>query len=1208
MLCFLSDKNLVDRWECRFGYGNVKAKDRAKKTVNGYVDCSGKPARAVPGFTYEGGKLKFEGERDDPHAIPSMTSIANAYQANIDLQLITGMTEDVSLIPDDETFTQWSQKFVKECTPPEDWSQATAALKNRKQIAEAFCSYDFLNASHNSTIIAQYICGYACKAEMTPSDAAKMMELMVDDINADENETVASLARRMSSSLIKAREISHAEAVMLLQMQPMVIASKTCVRIGHPSSRKFKKKVDLDRAEKKKMEKKLERQKDSENNEDTDDSKKVHHKSKQTTHDNNGEDESGPAGTDEEESCELLDSSYGMYMKTCVAEYNKKNNLLDDEAREAYKLTTFDQHCRKKDVNVPANSKGNKQYPMYQFGSSRPVYPITEAHAQFLCTLHTPGVRKWKDILGNYDSYLEKCTAMLDGVDSNRFPLYVVKKLMRACKVYAYRKLTERNSKGERKGAADAKKNNNKKKKKDKPPADPGHLISLSVSEDEDEDDDMNRHDSFDDEKSALEKKDAINNYEVEDEFHNIYRENDDENQFDLKKLMDGIDRPPDGMYAKVGYDMGVVGSPFQIDFNGAVRWFEKLQKTTKNPTTSTFSLPKMATDEYFDPVHCMDNEGQRHYLCTHLLHLQKIIEAKDTDESEYGDGGTPSPFHHILVGVAGTGKSFVMRLNRAFYRIAFMEQSAEKAIAPTGVAACGIGGQTIHALLSISTKKKGKKVSDLFVETNLKNLKAKQDQLQHTQLIQLDEYSMVGLKLMGKLATQLGRFMHGGEFERDNVASLGNVNTFSLVGDPMQLPPVLDKPCYKKTSSKQHFTQKRPTPAEIAGKLVYHKCREQVLQLNKQMRQSSENNIFTNLLKALRNKDLCNNGKLQKKLTKVLQRMHVRPNREEFNISDTKTLFLSCTRSVVATDTIKYLQTRRDIVRLQSIDTTDGGTVHKTGALKNTPAMAYFSKLGLVKLKKNIAPELGLCNNTRGTVQHILYQSGTNLDNKYKSVDQEAVVIVDFPDYVGPPLWEGAPSTWVAIPRIESRCERNCCVRKGFPLVCGKCDTIHSSQGITVGQGKQFERIRLTWNQRMERLAAGLMYVGLSRAKSIDNIMLSNKFSYENMEAIASTPAFHEALTEETALRERATQQEKDRVQEQQRNFVGAPKFGSKEDLCHRLHWFFSYHTKKYKNDVCNAKFSEINMCLKQWRKSFQDLGTIKKKSIIHSHYVYLF
>ena len=65
-----------------------------------------------------------------------------------------------------------------------------------------------------------------------------------------------------------------------------------------------------------------------------------------------------------------------------------------------------------------------------------------------------------------------------------------------------------------------------------------------------------------------------------------------------------------------------------------------------------------------------------------------------------------------------------------------------------------------------------------------------------------------------------------------------------------------------------------------------------------------------------------------------------------------------------------------------------------------------------------------------------------------------------------------------------------------GIPLCCGKADTVHSAQGVTIGRGKALERCLLYWSLDAEGKWPGVFYVGASRVKTIDCLALHNPFN----------------------------------------------------------------------------------------------------------------
>ena len=118
--------------------------------------------------------------------------------------------------------------------------------------------------------------------------------------------------------------------------------------------------------------------------------------------------------------------------------------------------------------------------------------------------------------------------------------------------------------------------------------------------------------------------------------------------------------------------------------------------------------------------------------------------------------------------------------------------------VAPTGVAAFGINGMTIHSALCLPVKSS---FSELLPSTLLKI----QHQWKDIKLLIIDEKSMIGRTTAGKMDSRLQQII------ADEV--MGGIGVL-LFGDFAQLPPVCDSPLY---SSKVALR-----PLAIAGKDVY--------------------------------------------------------------------------------------------------------------------------------------------------------------------------------------------------------------------------------------------------------------------------------------------------------------------------------------------------------------------------------------------------
>nr|XP_058955383.1 uncharacterized protein LOC131782657 [Pocillopora verrucosa] len=133
-------------------------------------------------------------------------------------------------------------------------------------------------------------------------------------------------------------------------------------------------------------------------------------------------------------------------------------------------------------------------------------------------------------------------------------------------------------------------------------------------------------------------------------------------------------------------------------------------------------------------------------------------------------------PLLLIINGFAGTGKSYLISALRSLLQLSCI------VTATTGKASFNINSKTIHSLLNLPIGPRGN--NDLKGQSLLRL----QDRLHDVKYILIDEHSMLGQTLLGRIdkrcrqATGLHDEIFGGK-------------SIILVGDPAQLPPVADKP-----------------------------------------------------------------------------------------------------------------------------------------------------------------------------------------------------------------------------------------------------------------------------------------------------------------------------------------------------------------------------------------------------------------------------
>ena len=154
-------------------------------------------------------------------------------------------------------------------------------------------------------------------------------------------------------------------------------------------------------------------------------------------------------------------------------------------------------------------------------------------------------------------------------------------------------------------------------------------------------------------------------------------------------------------------------------------------------------------------------------------------------------------PLRLLTAGVAGTGKSFVIHALCAMVRNLLGADGAARVFAPTGVAAFQVGGETGHRLFRLPT---GKKAFGQLEPLKGDALRAVQDNLRQCALLIGDERGMIGRTMLGWQEYNASLAPFANADQSSGLCSWGGRPVVNLLGDDLQLPPVLDAPCYDRT------------------------------------------------------------------------------------------------------------------------------------------------------------------------------------------------------------------------------------------------------------------------------------------------------------------------------------------------------------------------------------------------------------------------
>lgn len=388
-------------------------------------------------------------------------------------------------------------------------------------------------------------------------------------------------------------------------------------------------------------------------------------------------------------------------------------------------------------------------------------------------------------------------------------------------------------------------------------------------------------------------------------------------------------------------------------------------------------------------------------------------------DELEHGQD------HYFITGRAGTGKSTLLRL--------FRRASKKKMVvlAPTGIAALHVGGQTIHSFCRFPPKIMNK--GDFRKSTNKKLL-------QSLDTIVIDEISMVRADMMDNIDYFL-RYNLG-----NNLPFGGKQMIF--FGDMFQLPPVIASP-----EERTMLSSRYSSPYFFSSKVITEDVELKGIELTKVYRQKEKQ--FLQLLEEIR-----------------------------YNTADWETLEMINTRHISShewpEDSIvicsrKYLAQAINQKKLAAL--TGQTKIYQAKATgnfsKNTspaPTELIVKEGAKVMLLKN-DPAKEYVNGTIGTV---ISCHDNFIVIKIKEEDQEKQVVLH------KVIWENIKYRLGDDGQITAEVTGTF---EQFPITLAWAITIHKSQGIT------FESVVIDLGHGA--FDFGQSYVALSRCTHLDGIYL---------------------------------------------------------------------------------------------------------------------
>ncbi len=391
-----------------------------------------------------------------------------------------------------------------------------------------------------------------------------------------------------------------------------------------------------------------------------------------------------------------------------------------------------------------------------------------------------------------------------------------------------------------------------------------------------------------------------------------------------------------------------------------------------------------------------------------------------------------------FVTGRAGTGKSTLLRY--------FRDNTKKKSVvlAPTGVAAVNIGGQTIHSFFGFRpdiTVDKARKKQPARSKGNLyKKLDA----------IVIDEISMVRADLLDCIEVFLRR--HGpvpGE-------PFGGIQ-ITAIGDLYQLAPVVT------SKDRQMFDGLYQSPYFFSAE-AFSALAPEMIELQKVYRQQQDQTLLE-ILNAIRNRSITEDH---------LSLLNQRYDPEFSPPENAMSVHLATTNAGAG------------VVNTQALDRLEGrpfrsqGTITGTFEQRSLPApMSLELKLGAQVMLTSNDSNGRWVNGTVGVVEAI--EEG--------GFDYDEVIIVQIEDgeevEVEPYTWE--TFEYVFNPDTEIVETKEVGSFTQYPLILAWAITIHKSQG------KTFDNVIIDFERGT--FAHGQAYVALSRCTTLDGITLKQPF-----------------------------------------------------------------------------------------------------------------
>lgn len=415
-----------------------------------------------------------------------------------------------------------------------------------------------------------------------------------------------------------------------------------------------------------------------------------------------------------------------------------------------------------------------------------------------------------------------------------------------------------------------------------------------------------------------------------------------------------------------------------------------------------------------------------------------------------------------FLTGGAGTGKSTFIK----YLKLNLKNELNKNCIvlAPTGVAAVNVGGQTIHSFFNFKT--------DVFENNEIK-LSMKNSVLDYTDLIIIDEISMVSSWMIDHIDYALRLWF-------DKRKAFGGKQML-LIGDCFQLPPIADN-----NEIKQKYFERWDSPFFFAGK-VFETVDVEAVQLKKIYRQKDDE-AYIHMLNRIRK---CEQG-YEKDIEFLNENYFIENRLKTKNIPDECLLLTTKNNDAEKFNTMKMFNLQQNGAYKKTYEGFVSGKFNFEHFL--TPVTLDLCVGAKVMITKNISNKtIKLANGDMGKIV------GFGSDYVEVEVKNENYRLYR-------ETWNSLRYTW------DNQNKRIQQVTEGsftqIPLKLGWAVTIHKSQGLTL------DAVAI---DAADAWDSGQIYVALSRARNLNGVLLRQKISPFSVKADRYIKRIYETLFPES-------------------------------------------------------------------------------------------